>query len=401
MDILHCDVNNFFASCMMIKYPELKGKPIAIGGSEKDRHGVIVSASYEAKKFGVKCGVTTYQAKKLCKDLVILQDDFELFNKISNDIRNIYLQYTDLVEAFSIDECFLDITGSHNLFGTSEQIAYKIKEQVKNQIGVTISVGVSFCKSLAKLGSDLKKPDAVTVISRENYRQIIENLPVNSLIGVGRKTNEKLLRLSIKTLGELSRTDEKMLEKLLGVNGKYLWNATNGFDDEKVITSDPDSKPKSIGNSTTYYKDLTDKNDVKLGLSVLSDNIIKRCYEKKLFYAKTVQLTVRDNNLDFYQKQSPIRHILTSKNILDTAYKLYIENYSHLQLRLLGITVTNFCDGEQQLSFFDDDSDLKKQAKVDNVVLNLKQKYGDNVLYKANRYRDEKIASSMENRKNK
>ena len=401
MDILHCDINNFFASSMTLKYPEYKGKPLAVGGSQEDRHGVIVSANYEAKKFGVKCGVTTYQAKKMCKDLTICESDFSLFNDLSKKVRAIYESFTDLVEVFSIDECFLDVTNSHRLFGTSEEIAYKIKERVKKEVGLTISVGVSFCKSLAKLGSDLKKPDAVTVIDKQNYKQIIENLPVNSLMGVGRKTNEKLTKLSINTLGELSRVDKKTLEKILGVNGAYLWNCTNGLDDEKVITLGVDSKPKSIGNSTTFYKDLTSFDDIKLGLSVISENIIERCYEKKLFYAKTLHLVVRDDSLDYHQKQVPIRHILTSKNITDTAFKVFIDNYSHLKVRLIGITISNFCENESQLSFFDDDKDLKKQAKVDSVMINLNKKYGEETLFRANRFKDRKIASTFSHRKDK
>lgn len=401
MDILHCDINNFFASSIVLKYPELKGKPVAVGGNEQDRHGVIVSANYEAKKFGIKCGVTTYQAKKMCKDIVIKESDFALFNELSLKIRKIYEQYTDKIEVFSIDECFLDVTGSHKLFGTSEQIAYKIKEQVKKEVGLTISVGVSFCKSLAKLGSDLKKPDAVTIVSKENYKQIIENLPVGSLIGIGRRTNDKLLKLNIKTLGELSRTDKKLLETTLGVIGTNIYNSVNGLDNEPVITSDPNSKPKSIGNSTTFYKDLTDHEEIKLGLSIISENIIERCYAKKLFYAKTLSIVVRDSNLDYFQKQTPIRHILTSKNITDAAYQLFMKYFEHTVVRLIGITISNFCESESQLSFFDDDKDLKKQAKMDKAVLDINHKYGDSVVFKANRFKNEKIASSFDKRKDK
>lgn len=399
MDILHCDINNFFASSIILKNPELKGKPVAVGGNEKDRHGVIVSANYEAKKYGIKCGVTCYQARKMCKDIVIKQSDFTLFNELSLKVRKIYEQYTDKVEVFSIDECFLDVTGSHNLFGTSEQIAYKIKEQVKREIGLTISVGVSFCKSLAKLGSDLKKPDAVTVLSKENYKNIIKDLPVSSLMGIGKRTNDKLLKLNIKTLGQLAESDKRLLENVLGVAGSQIYKCVNGLDDELVINSDKNSKPKSIGNSTTFYKDLKDLEEIKLGLSLISEQIIERCYDKKLFYAKTLTLVVRDNNLDFYQKQTPIRHILTSKNITDTSYQLFLKYFGHTTIRLLGITISNFCESESQLSFFDDDKDLKKQAKIDNAVLNINHKYGDSAVFRANRFKNDKISSSFINRK--
>ena len=168
-DILHCDLNNFYASCECLLNPELKGKPVAVGGKEEDRHGVVVAANYEAKKFGVHCGVTTYQAKKLCKDLIICQPHFKAYNEYSKKVRKIYEEYTDQVEIFSIDECWLDVTHS-KIFGTSVQIANEIRERIKKEIGLTISVGVSFNKTFAKIASDLKKPDATTVITQENFK---------------------------------------------------------------------------------------------------------------------------------------------------------------------------------------------------------------------------------------
>ena len=210
-DILHCDLNNFYASCECLINPSLKGLPVAVGGSEEDRHGVIVAANYEAKKFGVHCGVTTYQAKKLCPNLNICHSKFDVYNKYSRLVRAIYEEYTDQVEVFSIDECFLDVTHS-KIFGTPVQIANEIRERVKKEIGLTISVGVSFNKTFAKIGSDLKKPDATTVITESNFKDKVWRLPVEDMFGVGRKTQEKLLKV-VKIRGNYGGAEERKPKK--------------------------------------------------------------------------------------------------------------------------------------------------------------------------------------------
>lgn len=398
--ILHCDLNNFFASCEVLKNPELKDKPVAVGGKEEDRHGVIVASNYLAKSYGIKCGVTTYQAKKLCKDVVIVHSGFSLYEEYSKRVRAIYLDYTDKVEVFSIDECFLDITHSLKLFGTAEKIANEIKERVKNEIGLTISVGVSFNKAFAKIGSDLKKPDAVTVITKQNFKDIIWNLKVNSLVGVGHQINKEFEKLNIITIKDLANCNREYILAKFGKVGEILWKNANGLDDQEVLSINTPEKPKSVGNSTTFYKDLTNKKDIKLGFSVIAENLIARLFEKNIFFAKTLQIVVKDSNLKIYQKQTKIDFELNSKNITDTAYKLFIDNYYHLtKIRLLGITITDFCDGNlKQASFFDNIKENKKQSKLDKTIINLKTKYSNNIISRANKLTDKRIGEIFDNK---
>lgn len=401
-DILHCDLNNFFASAIVLKYPQYKDCIVAVGGKQEDRHGVIVSANYKAKKLGIKCGVSTYTAKKLCKDVVILESDFEWFSYLSNKVKSIYESYTDKVEQFSIDECFLDVTNSHKLFGTSEEIAFKIKERVKNEIGLTISVGVSFNKCFAKIGSDLKKPDAITVISKQNYKDIVWNLPVNAMLGVGGQTEEKLKLLSILTIKDLALTKQDFLIKKFGKLGKVLWEYANGLDNSKVSLQDKNEKPKSVGNSATFYKDLTSIQEIKLGITAICENLVTRLYSLQVFYAKTLQLIVKDDKMNVYQKQCSLEGKINSKSLIDGAFKLFIDNYSQIKrIRLLGVSVTNFKDNDvKQLSLFDDTINENKKTNIDKTIISLNNKYQDNVVTRANSLFDKKIASAF-NRRNK
>lgn len=399
-DILHCDLNNFYASALTLKFPHLKGKPVAVGGKQEDRHGVVVAANYEAKKFGVKCGVTAYEAKRLCKDINLLPADFELFNDLSRKVREIYKSYTDKVEVFSIDECYLDVSESHRLFGSAEQIANQIRERVKNEIGLTISVGVSFNKTFAKIGSDLKKPDATTVITQENFKQVVWPLPLSSMIGIGKQISQKLLKLNVKTIGDLAKIEQEYLKKQFGKIGKDLWLKANGLCEEPVIETNDDEIPKSMGNSTTFYKDLTTTEEIKLGFGVIAENLINRLYAKGIFHARTLHISIKDNLLNHYGKQTKISTLLTSKNLIDSAYKLFIDNYSYLKsVRLLGISVTDFCENCEQISLFSDKKEDIKQEKVDKTIISLKNKYGDEIIGRANKLMDKKISKAFDGKK--
>ena len=389
-DILHCDLNNFYASCECLINPSLKGQPVAVGGSEEDRHGVIVAANYEAKKFGVHCGVTTYQAKKLCPNLNICHSKFDVYNKYSRLVRAIYEEYTDQVEVFSIDECFLDVTHS-KIFGTPVQIANEIRERVKKEIGLTISVGVSFNKTFAKIGSDLKKPDATTVITESNFKDKVWRLPVEDMFGVGRKTQEKLLKMGVNTIGDLAKLDRKFLNEEFGKVGEELYKKANGLDDDKVSYVTDEIIPKSIGNSTTFYKDLTEKKDIELGFMVLSESVTERMIKKGIKLARTLSIVVRDSDLKFYQRQSKITPSRDSSYFAKIATKLFYESFSHLKkVRLLGITVSGF-EEENQLSFFDE-----KKSEVDEVMFKIRDKFGHNSIKRGSALTNEKIAKALD-----
>lgn len=388
--ILHCDLNNFYASCECLIDPALKGKPVAVGGREEERHGVVVAANYEAKKFGVKCGVTTFQAKKLCPEIVIRQPKFEIYNKFSRQVREIYEEYSDRVEPFSIDECYVDITESKN-FGTPKQIADRLRERVKKEVGLTISVGVSFNKTFAKIGSDLKKPDATTVITRENFKQVVWPLPIGEMFGVGRKTKEKLLKVGINTIGDLANFDKKYLIKEFGKVGEELSNKANGLDDEEVNLTSFQQVPKSIGNSTTFYKDLSDRKEIELGFCVIAESVVRRMIKNNIKNCKTVSIVVRDSKLKFYQKQCQILPSRSSQEISKTAIKLFFDNFSQISdVRLLGISVSGF-DEDGQLSLFS-----KQEGDIDEVVYQIRNKFGAGSIVRANALTNKKIASALD-----
>lgn len=385
--ILHCDLNNFYASCEVLQNPSLRGKPVAVGGKEEDRHGVVVAANYEAKKFGVKCGVTTHEAKKLCKDLVICSPHFSLYNKCSRMVRKIYESYTDKVEVFSIDECFLDVTHS-KIFGTPVEIANEIRERVKKEVGLTISVGVSFNKTFAKIGSDYKKPDATTIITEENFKSIVWPLPVGDLFGVGRKLKEKLMRFGVLTIGDLAHMDRNFLISEFGKVGDDLYRKANGLDDEEV--SAEEESPKSIGNSATFYKDLTDLKDISLAFTTIAESVAERMIKKNIKVAHTLSITIRDADLKFYQKQCQIPPCRSSELFSKTAFKLFTENFTFLKrVRLLGISVSGF-DERAQISLFDEKTD-----KFDDIMSKIRQKYGHNKIVRANALLDSKISSAL------
>lgn len=260
--ILHCDLNNFFASASLLDYPELRERPVAVGGSVEERHGIVLAKNYIAKRYGVSTGEALWQARNKCPDLVLLRPDYEKYSKYSRLVRNVYEKYTDKIEVLGIDECYLDVTGSRYLFGSGEEIAHQIREQVKRETGLTISVGVSFNKIFAKLGSDMKKPDAVTVIPRENFREIVWNLPASDMLGVGRKTAHKLWQRGIETIGDIARCPRNLLESYFGKVGITLWAYANGLENSPV-TDIADSCPvKSIGHGTTTTADLTSEDEV-------------------------------------------------------------------------------------------------------------------------------------------
>ena len=389
-DILHCDLNNFYASCECLINPELEGKPVAVGGREEDRHGVVVASNYEAKKFGIRCGVTTYQAKKLCPEIVICEPKFEVYNKYSHQVRKIYEEYSDRVEPFSIDECFIDVTHS-KIFGSPEKIANEIRERVKKEIGLTISVGVSFNKTFAKIGSDLKKPDATTVITKENFKDKVWSLPVGDMFGVGRKMKEKLLRLGINTIGDLAKFDKRYLVSEFGKIGEELYNKANGLDEEEVKLTIEQTAPKSIGNSTTFYKDLTDKKEIELAFIVIAESVVERMIRKNIKTCKTVAIVVRDSDLKFYQKQCQITPCRNSEVISKIAKKLFFDNFSYLRgIRLLGISVSGF-DEDEQLSFF-----TQEDKKLDEVMLQIREKFGHNSIRRGNTLNNEKISSALD-----
>ena len=378
--ILHIDVNNFFASIEIMLNPNLKGLPVAVCGSEDDRHGIVLAKSYEAKKFGVKTAETVWQAKKKCPNLIIVPPQYEEYKKYSKLIHYIYYSYTDQVEPFGLDECWLDVTGSLKLFGNVENIAEEIKERVKKEIGVTVSIGVSFTKTFAKLGSDLKKPDAITYISKENFKNIVWPLVTNEIIGVGKSTFKILEEMNLKTIGELANCDISLLKQKLGKHGKILWKRVNGIDDEIVDANMYIASPKSIGNGKTFRNDLTKINDIRSAFQNLTYEISNKLKKHRL-EAKNIQIVIRDNQFNDKQLQCELPTITSSSLIItNTAMDLFKKYKWNKPIRALTIRAINLIEEgtNDQISLFEEKDEYEKIKKIDKVMFEINNKFGPN-----------------------
>ena len=291
--ILHSDLNNFYASAECLDNPALRGKPVAVCGDPALRHGIVLAKSGEAKSFGVATGQAIWEARLRCPGLVVVPPRYGRYLELSRQVRALYLQYTDQVEPFGLDESWLDVGGSAGLFGDGRQIADTLRTRIKREIGLTVSVGVSFNKVFAKLGSDYKKPDATTVISRENWRDIVWPLPVGALLYVGGAARRLLNQFGVNTIGDLAACKRDALETLMGKMGGQLHDYANGLDTDPVRSRYEAEPVKSVGNGTTFPQNLTTAEQLRNGIAVLTDSVATRLRRAGL-YAGGVQVTVRD-----------------------------------------------------------------------------------------------------------
>ena len=380
--ILHSDLNNFFASVEIAKNPQLAKKPLIVCGDPQRRHGIVLAKNQEAKALGIKTAETVYSALKKCPDLQMVQANHHDYVHYSALVRAIYARYTEKIEECSIDECALDVTESVALFGSGEQIAHAIRNEVKKQLGLTVSIGVSYNKPYAKLASELKKPDAVTVISRENYQQVVYPLPVGELLFVGGKTAQSLAKIGIRTIGDLAEADERLLLQILGKRGGQLRVYARGEDIEEVKWQKDKSDLKSIGNSTTLPKDITDREEVKRWLYVLSESVSARQRAAGVGRASTVHVTVRDDKLQFFSWQTKVAPTALCGDIAKHAYELFCKHYPlGARIRLLGITISGFDHDIQQLCLDDllvqgNEVTYSKKARAEDAVAKLREKYG-------------------------
>lgn len=379
--ILHCDCNSFFASVETVLSPEYKNVPMAVCGSESDRHGIVLAKNELAKKYKIVTAETVYSAKKKCPNLVIAEPHYDEYVKFSRRVNEIYARYTDMIEPFGIDESWLDVTASRKLFGSGLDIAERIRREVREELGITISVGVSFNKVFAKLGSDYKKPDAVTVISEENFREIVFPLPVSDLLYVGKRTAGSLLSIGIRTIGELARTSREMLTMRFGKMGEMLHRYANGLDDSPVEVSREDAK--SISNGFTFKHDLVSREEYRIGIEYLTEEIGRRLREHGQLCA-TVALTIKDEYLCTIQRQRPQNPPTDiAKEIAATAYSILMDEWNEGKpIRMITVAATNLVRRDMsatQISFFDDGSEKQreKSKKVENAVDKIRQKYGN------------------------
>lgn len=374
--ILHSDLNNFYASAECILFPEFKNKPLAVCGDEKARHGIVLAKSEEAKKYGVRTGDVIWEAKRKCPHLVIRPARFSVYTKLSKEVRDIYGRFTDHIEPFGIDECWLDVTKS-GVFGSGYEIAEQIRRAVREELGLSVSVGVSFNKVFAKLASDLKKPDAVSVVDRSNFRDKIYGLPVTDLLFVGKSMAARLEKIGVRTIGALAAAEPAFLQSYLGKWGQTLSTYARGEDDSPVRHIEEAQELKSIGNSTTWREDILNLSDVKRVLYILSESVASRLKDARLGKANTVHLWVRDRDLNDYSYQKKVRPTALCGEIAQEAYALFCEHYAlRRAVRGLGVTVSGFDKGVEQLTFGFLSGDYEKKARAEQAVEKIRSKYG-------------------------
>ena len=385
--ILHCDCNSFFASVETALNPEYKNVPMAVCGSQDDRHGIVLAKNELAKQYGIQTAETVISAKKKCPSLVIAPPHHSKYLEYSKKVNQIYARYTDIIEPFGIDESWLDVTASQKLFGMGYEIAEKISNDVKKELNITVSIGVSFNKVFAKLGSDYKKPDAITEINRENFQSIVYPLPVSALLFVGKKTADALLTLGIKTIGELAVTTPQMLSERFGKVGEMLHKYAAGLDDSPVAASSEEQK--SISNGFTFKHNLIGRGEWKLGVDYLCDEIGTRL-RKNGFKCSTIQVAIKDEYLVTLQKQcsqNPPSNI--GAEISSTALNLIESVWSpNKPIRMITVTATNLIhDGDytSQVSFFDtsDDFEREKVKESEEVVDRIRERFGSASILKA------------------
>lgn len=395
--ILHSDCNCFYASVEMLHNPALRDVPMAVGGDVEARHGIVLTANYIAKRCGVKTGMALWQAKKACKDVVFVSPHYDDYIRFSKLARNIYGEYTDKVEPYGLDESWLDITDSARMLGTGDgmDIASEISSRIKKELGITVSIGVSWNKIYSKFGSDYKKPDAITQISRENYRDILWRAPASDLLYVGRRTYAKLYKYGIVTIGDLARTDPEFLHQIFGKIGYVLSAFARGEDHTPVAALDDSVPIKSVGNSTTTPRDLVSDTDVRLVLYLLSESVAARLRENH-FIGDVIGISIRDNCLFSFTRQKKVKIPTNiSEEIAGYAWELFKENYEwHAPIRSVGVRVSNLSPETQphQLDLFMTEAQREKYLRADLAVSEIRNRFGYESVLRGLMYFDKSLS---------
>ena len=392
--ILHSDLNSFYANVECFSNPKIRSFPVAVGGDEEMRHGIVLAKNDIAKKAGIVTGESLWQARIKCPDLISVPPDFEKYLKFSRLTRQIYERYTDQVESFGIDECWLDVTASTKLFGSGKKMANDIRETIKREMGITASIGVSFNKIFAKLGSDMKKPDATTIVSQENYKDKVWSLPVSDLLYVGKATKKKLHRYGITTIGQLANADRTSLVTRLGDWGQVLYEFANGRDFSPVKLKGEENFVKSVGNSTTLYRNIDTLEDVKRVFYLLSESVASRLREHGL-KATTIQISIRDQFLISCDRQGKLEYpsFLTNE-IAEKSMEIFRQKYQFSSgIRSLGVRATKLIPQTQplQLDFFTDHSQRSKLEALEKTIDDIRNRYGYNAIQRAIVYEDRKL----------
>lgn len=394
--ILHSDMNCFYASVEIMLHPELRGKAVAVCGSTESRHGIVLAKSELAKRAGVKTGMVNWEAERLCPGLILVSPHFEEYVKYSKLAREIYQRYTDFVEPYGMDECFLDVTQSAGIYGGGYAVADRIRNEIKSELGLTVSIGVSYNKVFAKLGSDMKKPDAITEITKDSFKTQVWPLPASDLFFVGRATTKKLLRFGVKTIGELAALSPDFLQQIFGKNGLLLWAYANGLDTAPVMQKDFVMPIKSIGHGITCTSDLESEDEVWHVMLELSQDIGHKLRAQGL-KASGVQIAVRSNDLEFKLFQGRLATI--TQNPMDIAKKareLFHENYTwHLPVRTITVRAIDLRETNtaEQLDLFYDTRKAERDEKLYSCVEDIRRRFGKHSICSASLIDDIKMPS--------
>lgn len=384
--ILHVDMNHFYASVEQAYDPSLKGIPMAVTGKASERHGIILAKSPEAKAMGVKTGEVIWQAQQKCPELVLVDAHFDRYHTFSQLARSIYLEYTDRVEPYGMDECWLDVTGSQRLFGDGETIARTLRRRIREELGVTVSIGISDNKLFAKLGSDYKKPDAQTVMTRENMVERVWPLPAGDLLFVGRHTEKALHDFGIHTIGEIAQSDPTLLRHRFGINGLYLWRAANGCDQTPIARFGEKRPPQSVSCGTTFREDLRTTEEVKLALLCLAEHVEQRLIDAHAA-ATRLSLSLRDCHLNDTKGTVPLDYPTTNATSLLSAALTIADRYRdpNVPLRAMTLSASRLfaCDGAVQSAAFSDIVRFDKRERVSRTMYTLRERFGQQAAERA------------------
>ena len=385
--ILHSDFNGFYASVECLLHPEIAQYPVAVVGDPEARHGIVLAKNGIAKQYGITTGETIYSAKRKCPDLHTVLPNFDEYLRFSQSAFMIYNSYTPRVEPYGLDECWLDISYPGMSFDDAEAFANTLREQIKSELGITVSVGVSFTKSFAKLASDLKKPDAVSVISDCDYREKVWGLPCEALLYVGKSTKRKLNEHGIYSIGDIAKMPRELMRSILGKAGIMLHDFANGKDDSEVAYAASTRDAKSIGNSTTTDRDLISYDEVSQVIYSLSDKVAERLRQANL-YCDTVKISVKSKDMVTTEKQMKLQSPSNISNeIAEAALRLFKNNYdpAAVPVRAVGVHTAHLCssEGQYQTNLFEDTEKRTKLFALDGAVDKLRNKYGHSILNRA------------------
>lgn len=380
--ILHCDCNGFFASVETVLNPAYRGVPMAVCGSEEDRHGIVLAKNELAKQYGIQTAETVWSARKKCPDLVIAPPHHDAYVEFSRRINRIYDRYTDLVEPFSIDESWLDVTGSRALFGDGPTIADALRRAVREEVGVTISVGVSFNKMFAKIGSDYKKPDATTVITRDNFKQIIYPLPVEAMMYIGPRTADALRGCNIYRLGDLAGASRAFLVSRFGKAGEMIYDYVRGIDDSPVLPRGDRAAAKSVGNGMTFRRDLVTAEEIRIGIAALCEEIAARLRAAGQ-QAATVSVAIKDTLLQTVSRQRPLPKATNlARELADATFDL-TRSMWRIGRPVRAITVTAMSltrvdEGGEQIGWFEEEADRRRErhTRLEGTLDEIRSRYG-------------------------